>query len=84
MIEEPAPSYSLLITAAKCLSPVAYGIPATLTSNHMLHTDVGQYREQIIVGDSTLVHLGPGVRVDDLVAQSSDGQVWPLWDKNKL
>ena len=85
VVDESGHGHALLFTAGEHVSPVIIGVPAIrLTSNDMRKAHILHDLVQIVVGDASALEIGDAVRVDNLVAKATVGQVGSLWDVENL
>ena len=85
VIDESGHGHALLFTTGEHVSPVVIRVPAIrLTSNDMRKAHILHDLVQIVIGDTSALEIGDAVRVDNLVAKSTVGQVRSLWDVENL
>lgn len=78
MVEQPSHGDALLVATTQRIPPFPRNVPTTFPLDDVIDVKQLQDPEQIIVRDPSLGHSLTRVRVDDLVAECSEGQVWSL------
>lgn len=78
MIHQPRQCHSLLLSSRQHILPLFPCIPTSFSIGQVAQSNLFQHPTQLIVPASTLAHIHLGMRVDDLISERTDAEVWPL------
>ena len=84
VVNQPSHRHALLLTARKHVIPLVLRVPATLTLHQVFKLDLSENFLEFLLVDTLAFHVLNCVRVYNLIAQCSLGQVWALGDVEDL
>ena len=80
MVEESSHGDALLEADGEDVAPFVFGVPATGPVDDVRYIDRFEPLQEVGVGNILGTHLAEAVRVDNLLAESTAGEVRPLRD----
>lgn len=82
MVKHASKTHSLLLATAQHILPLLASIPAALAVREVSQASFLQDALQVVLRLSLLTHIMVAVRVDDLVTEGTDAEIWPLWQEH--
>ena len=76
--------HALFFTAREDVDPILGGIPASFTLEQVGKLSILQNNEKIVISDALALHIRKLIRIDDLIAESTNGEVGTLRDEHDI